>query len=145
MSLSRRELLKAQAAGIAAMAANVGGAAQAQPVAGGVDALKISWSKAPCRFCGTGCGVMVGIKDGKREKGQDLGPSGRLLRVHPIGARRIRSHRQSPSPSASAITYRLQPDWSLSKELNPRSQVVQPGAPRKVSGTALDCFDLDQS
>jgi nitrate reductase (cytochrome) len=65
MSLSRRELLKAQAAGIAALAANVGGEAVAQPVAGGVDALKISWSKAPCRFCGTGCGVMVGVKDGR--------------------------------------------------------------------------------
>ena len=23
------------------------------------------WDKAPCRFCGTGCSVMVGIKDGK--------------------------------------------------------------------------------
>jgi nitrate reductase NapA len=25
----------------------------------------LSWDKAPCRFCGTGCGVMVGTKDGK--------------------------------------------------------------------------------
>ena len=48
MSLSRRELLKAQAAGIAALAANVSSEAVAQPVTGGVDALKISWSKAPC-------------------------------------------------------------------------------------------------
>ena len=24
----------------------------------------LSWDKAPCRFCGTGCSVMVGIKDG---------------------------------------------------------------------------------
>lgn len=23
------------------------------------------WQKAPCRFCGTGCGVMVGVKDGR--------------------------------------------------------------------------------
>ena len=22
------------------------------------------WDKAPCRFCGTGCSVMVGVKDG---------------------------------------------------------------------------------
>ena len=28
-------------------------------------ALEIKWSKAPCRFCGTGCGVMVGVKDGQ--------------------------------------------------------------------------------
>jgi nitrate reductase NapA len=23
------------------------------------------WDKAPCRFCGTGCSVLVGVKDGK--------------------------------------------------------------------------------
>ena len=33
--------------------------------AGGIEALKIKWSKAPCRFCGTGCGVMVGVKEGR--------------------------------------------------------------------------------
>ncbi|MGQ3029236.1 MAG: periplasmic nitrate reductase subunit alpha, partial [Ferrovibrionaceae bacterium] len=65
MSPSRRDLLKAQAAGIAALAANVTLPAGAQPVPGGVDALQIRWSKAPCRFCGTGCGVMVGVKDGR--------------------------------------------------------------------------------
>jgi nitrate reductase NapA len=37
----------------------------AQPVPGGVSALEIKWDKAPCRFCGTGCGVMVGVKEGK--------------------------------------------------------------------------------
>jgi len=25
----------------------------------------VVWSKAPCRFCGTGCGVMVGVRDGR--------------------------------------------------------------------------------
>src|SRR5690349_19925879 len=25
----------------------------------------LSWDKAPCRYCGTGCGVEVGTKDGK--------------------------------------------------------------------------------
>ncbi|MBW1634822.1 MAG: molybdopterin-dependent oxidoreductase [Deltaproteobacteria bacterium] len=25
----------------------------------------ISWQKAPCRFCGTGCGVLVGVSDGR--------------------------------------------------------------------------------
>ncbi|MEK7317160.1 MAG: molybdopterin-dependent oxidoreductase, partial [Candidatus Eisenbacteria bacterium] len=25
----------------------------------------LAWKKAPCRFCGTGCGVEVGIKDGR--------------------------------------------------------------------------------
>src|SRR4029078_3146564 len=65
MSLSRRELLKAQAAAVAAAAAGMTVPAMAQPVAGGVGALEIKWSKAPCRFCGTGCGVMVGVKGDK--------------------------------------------------------------------------------
>ncbi|ADH88478.1 periplasmic nitrate reductase, large subunit [Ancylobacter novellus DSM 506] len=65
MSPSRREILKAQAAGVAALAANISLPAVAQPVTGGVEALKIQWSKAPCRFCGTGCGVMVGVKEGR--------------------------------------------------------------------------------
>lgn len=26
---------------------------------------QVKWEKAPCRFCGTGCGVMVGVKKGK--------------------------------------------------------------------------------
>jgi len=62
--LTRRDLLKGQAAAIAAAVAGVSLPAAAQPVAGGVNALEIKWSKAPCRFCGTGCGVMVGVKDG---------------------------------------------------------------------------------
>ncbi len=65
MTLSRRDLLKAQAAGIAALAANSPLNADAQAVPGGIESLQITWSKAPCRFCGTGCGVMVGVKEGR--------------------------------------------------------------------------------
>ncbi|WP_297770525.1 periplasmic nitrate reductase subunit alpha [uncultured Roseovarius sp.] len=65
LDLTRRQLLKAHAAALAASAAGLSQEALAQPVPGGVDALKINWSKAPCRFCGTGCGVMVGVKEGK--------------------------------------------------------------------------------
>src|SRR5215210_7749361 len=64
MDLSRRAFLKAQAASAAAAAANVTLPAEAQniPVGGNI---QLKWSKAPCRFCGTGCGVMVGVKDGR--------------------------------------------------------------------------------
>ncbi|MGB7940059.1 MAG: molybdopterin-dependent oxidoreductase, partial [Pseudolabrys sp.] len=65
MKLSRRDMLKAHAAAIAAGVANISVPAMAQPVEGGVGTLEIQWSKAPCRFCGTGCGVMVGVKEGK--------------------------------------------------------------------------------
>ncbi|MDR3439396.1 nitrate reductase catalytic subunit NapA [Telmatospirillum sp.] len=62
MKLSRRDFIKANA--IAATAAAAGVAmpatfAQAAPTG------DIRWDKAVCRFCGTGCGVMVGVKDGR--------------------------------------------------------------------------------
>ncbi len=62
---TRRDILKAHAAAVAALAANVSLPAAAQPVEGGIESLKIRWSKAPCRFCGTGCGVMVGVKENR--------------------------------------------------------------------------------
>lgn len=65
IDVSRRDVLKAQATGIAAAVAGISLPAEAQPVPGGIATLDIKWSKAPCRFCGTGCGVMVGVKDGQ--------------------------------------------------------------------------------
>jgi nitrate reductase (cytochrome) len=65
MQLTRRDAIKAKAAALAALAANVTLPAAAQPVPGGIGNLEIKWSKAPCRFCGTGCGVMVGTKAGR--------------------------------------------------------------------------------
>jgi len=64
MTLTRRDYLKAQAAATAAAAANISLPAQAAPPGVGGDPT-IKWSKAPCRFCGTGCGVMVGVKDNR--------------------------------------------------------------------------------
>ncbi|RUM99222.1 periplasmic nitrate reductase subunit alpha [Pseudaminobacter arsenicus] len=64
-SMTRRDMLKANAAAVAAAAAGIATPAAGQSVPGGVSALEIKWSKAPCRFCGTGCGVMVGVKEGK--------------------------------------------------------------------------------
>ncbi|NUB09600.1 nitrate reductase catalytic subunit NapA [Azospirillum sp. Vi22] len=69
MSLTRRDYLKVQAAVTAAAAAGVSLPSVLQPaeagtLTAGADA-KLTWSKAPCRFCGTGCGVMVGVKEGR--------------------------------------------------------------------------------
>ncbi|MCL4210244.1 MAG: molybdopterin-dependent oxidoreductase [Phycisphaerales bacterium] len=59
----------------AAMAAASAAAAGASAKAGGAFALPlfdggqasggVTWDKAPCRFCGTGCHVQVGVQDGK--------------------------------------------------------------------------------
>ena len=61
MKLNRREFIKANAAAAAMSAAGLQGAtAVAAP---GKD--EIRWDKAPCRFCGTGCSVLVGTQDGQ--------------------------------------------------------------------------------
>jgi nitrate reductase NapA len=60
----RRDVLKATAA--AAAAASIGvalPAADAQAQAGRTDGIR--WDKGVCRFCGTGCGVIVGTKGGR--------------------------------------------------------------------------------
>ena len=62
MELNRRDFMKANAALAAAAAAGM-----TIPVKQ-VDAAEdmgIKWDKAPCRFCGTGCSVLVGTKDGR--------------------------------------------------------------------------------
>src|SRR4029450_5608369 len=63
MDLSRRRYLKAKAAAIAAAAAGVSLPAEAANVILPGDEARLKWSKAPCRFCGTGCGVMVAVRD----------------------------------------------------------------------------------
>lgn len=65
MELTRRELLKMQAASAAAAVAGISLPAAAQQMYGSAEALAIKWSKAACRFCGTGCSVMVGTKRGQ--------------------------------------------------------------------------------
>jgi len=67
--MKRRDLLKAAgltSAGIAAFSCadqeRAGGIAANQASLNDAD---LDWHKAPCRFCGTGCGVEVGVNDGR--------------------------------------------------------------------------------
>ncbi len=66
MKLTRREFAKAQAAAIAALAAGMPLTSAASNLLTDADLTSLDWNKAPCRFCGTGCGVMVATKDGTR-------------------------------------------------------------------------------
>ncbi len=59
MKLNRRDFIKANAAAAAMSAAGL--AAPTTAVAAG----GIRWDKAACRFCGTGCGVLVGTQEGR--------------------------------------------------------------------------------
>lgn len=56
------------------------GQATAPATAPGLDP-RLTWSKAPCRFCGVGCGVMVGVKDRRIQAvaGDELSPVNRGL------------------------------------------------------------------
>ena len=62
MKLTRRDFIKTNAAAAAATAAGI-----TLPGVGGAQAANdgIRWDKGACRFCGTGCGVLLGVKDGK--------------------------------------------------------------------------------
>ncbi|WP_424942012.1 nitrate reductase catalytic subunit NapA [Aliiroseovarius crassostreae] len=62
MTTSRRTFLKASAAAATASAAGI-----TLPTTAAAQVRKpdIRWDKAACRFCGTGCSVLVGVKDGK--------------------------------------------------------------------------------
>ncbi len=63
MKLSRRTFIKANA--IAATAAAAGISLPKAAALAAEDDLNIRWDKAPCRFCGTGCSVLVGTRDGR--------------------------------------------------------------------------------
>ncbi|MBU0682282.1 MAG: nitrate reductase catalytic subunit NapA [Proteobacteria bacterium] len=63
MKLSRRKFIKANAIAATAVAAGVS-LPEAAALAQEGDQ-NIRWDKAPCRFCGTGCSVLVGTKDGR--------------------------------------------------------------------------------
>ena len=65
--MDRREFLKLGAMSAATLAAQRlahGQQAPAAPAPASTDA-DIRWQKAPCRFCGTGCHVQVGVRGGR--------------------------------------------------------------------------------
>ncbi len=61
-NISRRDFVKTSVA--AAAAATVGLPVTGAGEPGGLDS-GIAWEKSVCRFCGVGCGVMVGTRDGQ--------------------------------------------------------------------------------
>jgi nitrate reductase NapA len=61
MELTRREMIKLSAAAFAASALNIPFAGQAHAD----DEIVVDkWIKGTCRFCGTGCGVYIGVRGG---------------------------------------------------------------------------------
>ncbi|NIZ59618.1 periplasmic nitrate reductase subunit alpha [Sedimentitalea sp. CY04] len=63
--LTRRDVIKAQAVAAAAAAAGLPLSAEAQNLVTDASITDLKWSKAACRFCGTGCSIMVATKAGR--------------------------------------------------------------------------------
>lgn len=76
--MDRREFIKSSAAAAACSAAGISAPSLASAADGEKD---WRWDKAACRFCGTGCGIMVATKGGKivAVKGDPLCPVNRGL------------------------------------------------------------------
>ena len=63
--LTRRDFIKQTAAVTAATTVGVPLESLSSNVVTDASKTQLNWSKAPCRFCGVGCGVNVGVKDGR--------------------------------------------------------------------------------
>ena len=63
MTINRREFIKTQAIAAAAASAGIALPAVAQQKAPPSSAVR--WDKGVCRFCGTGCAVLVGVQNGR--------------------------------------------------------------------------------
>ncbi|MDH5824880.1 periplasmic nitrate reductase subunit alpha [Luteimonas sp. RD2P54] len=62
---TRREFIRTSAVAAAAAAAGMPGAASLADVTREGDVAGLKWSKAPCRYCGTGCGINVAVRGGR--------------------------------------------------------------------------------
>ncbi len=80
MSISRRNFLKTTAAATAAAAVGISIPEEAKAAAKAEQA-DWRWDKAACRFCGTGCGIMLATKNGRivAVKGDPAAPVNRGL------------------------------------------------------------------
>ncbi|MCP3869960.1 MAG: nitrate reductase catalytic subunit NapA [Gammaproteobacteria bacterium] len=65
VKLTRRDFIKSNAIAAAATAAGVTLPAAKTALAAEDPNAGVRWDKAACRYCGTGCSVLMGVKDGK--------------------------------------------------------------------------------
>ena len=63
MSSTRRDFIKANAVATAVAAAGITASSSATNLI--TTDTKLKWSKAPCRFCGTGCSINVATRDNR--------------------------------------------------------------------------------
>lgn len=64
MTMDRREFIKTNAVAAAAASAGISIPMVAKAATEG-SSTDVRWDKAACRFCGTGCSVLVGVQKGR--------------------------------------------------------------------------------
>ena len=65
MTINRREFIKIQAIAAAATSAGIAVPALATDADKAGSGSAVRWDKGVCRFCGTGCAVLVGVQNGR--------------------------------------------------------------------------------
>ena len=65
MSMNRREFIKNNAIAAAAATAGISIPVVTQAQGAAAAGTTVRWDKAACRFCGTGCSVLVGVQNGR--------------------------------------------------------------------------------
>ena len=69
MTINRRDFIKTQAVAAAAATAGISvpalAAKKEEGAAPAENSTAVRWDKAACRFCGTGCSVLVGVQNGR--------------------------------------------------------------------------------
>ena len=91
MSTTRRDFIRSSAVATAAAAAGLPLPGGGSNVVTEGDLTSLKWSKAPCRYCGTGCGVNVAVRDGRvlaaGETKEVMAYKGRATRMIELGGR----------------------------------------------------------
>ena len=113
MSLTRRQFAKANAAAIAASVAGMPIATSASNLVTDPQATALKWHKAPCRFCGTGCGVMVATS----------------------GDRVVATHGDVKAESGGAVSLYKQIKDIIEKQQN-RARLLKENAKKRVTAVA---------
>ena len=65
MKPTRRDFIKANAVATASAVAGIAAPGQASNLVTDREQTELTWSKAPCRFCGTGCGMNVATRNNR--------------------------------------------------------------------------------
>ncbi|MEK7361619.1 MAG: molybdopterin-dependent oxidoreductase, partial [Pseudomonadota bacterium] len=65
MNMTRRDFIKSSAVAAAAATADITIPGLNEALAAAAPDKSIRWDKGVCRYCGVGCGVLIGVKDGR--------------------------------------------------------------------------------